>query len=119
MKTFNELFEQLRKLSKNGVVDASTATEYMKKGRFNYAYCVKKHGINQSQADFNLAVKGHFGTLNPQIEEAESQITKEQFLATYEFGKYPRVREWVSHVKQETGLYVSLQDIFKWILESK
>lgn len=119
MKTFNELFEHLRSLSLAGVVDAATAAEYMKDNKFSYAYCVKKHRIKAPQGEFNLAVKEHFGTLNPQIEEAESEITRKEFLAIYRFGHFTNVRQWVSKVKEETGKYVALQDLFKWVLDTK
>lgn len=119
MKTFNELFEHLRSLSLAGVVDAATAAEYMKDKRFSYAYCVKKHRIKSPQSEFNLAVKSHFGTLNPQVEEAESELTREEFLRIYRFGVFPNVRQWVSKVKEDTGKYIALQDLFTWVLETK
>lgn len=119
MNTFNELFEHLRSLSNDGIVDAATAAEYMKDNRFSYAYCVKKHGIKATQGEFALAIKAHFGTLNPQVEDALSEITKEEFLALYEFGLYSNVRQWVSKVKEQTGKYISLQDLFTWVLEAK
>lgn len=119
MTTFREIFQHLRSLSKSGVVDAATAAEYMKDGRFSYAYIVRKHKIKQTQGEFNAAVKEHFGTLNPQIEEAESEITKEEFLELYEFGFFGNVRQWVSKVKQETGKYISIQDLYTWVLDTK
>tara|TARA_Y100001956_G_scaffold75879_1_gene84408 strand:+ start:2641 stop:3003 length:363 start_codon:yes stop_codon:yes gene_type:complete len=119
MTTFKELFEHLRSLSNNGIVDAATAAEYMKDGRFSYAYIVRKHKIKQPQGEFNLAVKEHFGTLTPQVEEAESEITKQEFLALYRFGLFPNVRQWVSKIKQETGKYLALQDLYKWVLDTK
>ncbi|CAM0091589.1 hypothetical protein VPHD51_0131 [Vibrio phage D51] len=119
MTTFRELFASLKAQCKDNIVAAGIAAEYMKDGRFSYAYIVRKHRIKQPQGEFNAAVKEHFGTLNPQIEEAESEITKEEFLSIYEFGLFPNVRQWVSKVKQETGKYIALQDLYKWVLDTK
>ena len=119
MKTFNELFSFLRHQCKDGVVRADIAAEYMKDNRFNYAYAVRKHKIKQTQGEFNVAIKEHFSTLNPQIESAKSEVTEEEFLALYKFGECPNVRGWVSRVKQETGKYIALQDLFKWVMNTK
>lgn len=119
MNTFSELMVKLRGDSNSQHVPAGIADEYMKGGEFSYAYAVRKHGIKQSQAEFKKAVKESFGTLKPKTEVATSEITKEQFLELYEFAKFPTVRTWVSHIKKETGLYVNINDVHKWVLSSK
>lgn len=118
-KTFNELFAQLKSRCTGNVVEAGIAAEYMKDNRFSYAYAVRKHNIKQPQNDFNVAIKEHFGTLDPQIEEADSEITREEFLKIYQFGFFPNVRQWVSKVKQDTGKYISIQDLYTWVLDTK
>ena len=119
MKTFNELFKVLRAVNGTGAVDAGIAAEYMKDGRFSYAYCVKKHNIRETQGEFFAAIKEHFDTLNPQIQDAKSEITKEEFLEVYSFAEFPNVRQWVSKVKERTGKYIAIQDLFTWVLSTK
>lgn len=46
-----------------------------------------------------------------------SEVTKEEFLSMYEFGKFERVVDWILFVFETTGKLLTKKDLFSWIQE--
>lgn len=99
---------------------ASVFTEFTDKGKLNYARISTKYDIYCSFREFIDAVSDVFGTLNFKTDKnAASTITKEDFLDMYEFGVFTSVRDWQYAVYVQKNKYISLKDLFEWVLETK
>ena len=93
--------------------------------------------INESQLAFELykssgcvdvfyyrAVTGNMSsnaTIRSLLEDAtegfdRSDVTKEQFLRNYKFGKFPMVRDWVRYYAEQ-GLRLKVADLFVYMQE--
>lgn len=81
-------------------------------------YICKVKGIHLSTPTFRKGVKQVLGNVVFNKTSVESNISKEEFLALYKFGKLPDIRSWVGYVYNKTGKVVKREDVFKWVLSA-
>lgn len=118
---FIAILEQIKE--ENSIVEGklpySVAQEYLNaENKIDYSYFIKKHKVNGSIKDFAKAVKKVFGFIEFESLEPTDEMTKEEFLDIYEFGKFPVVRHWLNHIRQDLGRDISKQDLFQWIMST-
>jgi hypothetical protein len=95
-------------------------SEFASGGNLNYARITTKYEIYCTFGDFINAVEKVFGTLLFRTDkDTPSEITKEEFLAMYEFGVFSKVRDWQFAVYAQKNQYISLEDLFNWVLETE
>jgi hypothetical protein len=95
-------------------------SEFASGGKLNYARISTKYEIYCSFGDFINTVEKVFGTLTFCTDkDTPSEITKEEFLVMYQFGVFPKVRDWQYAVYAQKNQYISLEDLFNWVLETE
>ena len=104
----------------DGVLPPHLAEEYLNdSGMLDYAYFTKKHRVHGSVKDFGKAVRNVFGVVKFTTEEESTvEITKEEFLAVYKFGKFPYVRNWIPEVRKLTGKSITRDALFEYVLST-
>ena len=49
--------------------------------------------------------------------EVKNEVSKKAFMAEYEFGLYPNVREWIGHIHRATGKQLTRNKLFQYLTE--
>lgn len=88
------------------------------KGQMDFAHFIRKYKVYGSVKDFCSAVELVFGTLQFTYDVPTDTVTKEEFLEIYEFGKFPRVMDWIPYVAAEKGKLILREDLFAWVLST-
>lgn len=96
-------------------IPAHIVEEFCREGKMDYAYFISKYNVRMTQKEF----KEIFSNKKLDSRPKESEITKEEFQSLYEFGKFNSVRCWVGEVHNQTGKFITQQDVFNWVLETK
>lgn len=90
--------------------------EYLtSEGWLDKAYICKNLKLHMSTATFRKVVKQVFGITQFTIMPTETELTKEEFLEQYTFGKFTSARGWVGSMYSLTGKVVRREDVFNWI----
>lgn len=101
-------------------IPPATYAEFATGGKLDYARITTKYEIYCCYGEFIAAVEAIFGTIFFYTDEdAKSDITKEEFLDMYSFGLFPSVRDWQVAVFRQKNKFISLNDLFTWVLEAK
>lgn len=58
-----------------------------------------------------------FGKTTFDVEKNKNEVSKELFLEHYEFGLYPNVREWITHIYRATGSLLTRDKLFQYLTE--
>lgn len=95
-------------------------SEFATGGKLNYARITTKYEVYCSFTDFLAAVEELFGTRTFGTDkDTPSEITKDEFLEMYQFGIFKNVRDWQYAVYVQKNQYLSLKDLFTWVMESE
>lgn len=98
-------------------VNVSLYDQYMENGKLDYVKITAIFKLLSSKKEFNKAVKEIFPNAKFHTVRTSSTITKEEFAKLYSFGLFPRVRNWQRAVYTQTGKYITIEDLYRWVLE--
>lgn len=87
-------------------------------GWLDKAYICKNLKLHMSTATFRKVVKAVFDNAQFVNMPVETELTKEEFLEHYEFGKHPLGRGWIGEMFGLTGKVARREDILAWIISS-
>ena len=103
-------------LDKEARLDPHIAEEYLYNGALDLTYIQRVLEARTTQPKFNSLVNSELGTVKFNSDKLECTITRDEFYAQYEFGKYADVRGWVGHVYRTTGKLLTKDKLYEFIL---
>lgn len=86
------------------------------KGQIDIPYLCRKERTSYNK--IRNEVKTVFGKATfPYNIDSPCHVTKEEFMAEYEFGLYPNVREWIGHIYRSNGKLLTREALFQYLTE--
>lgn len=98
-------------------VSPAIYAQYMDNDKLDYVKVSRIFKFLVSKKKFERYVGRVFQNTKFHTTASESTITKEEFKAMYEFGRFPRVRDWQRAIYLSSGKYIDIQDLYQWVLE--
>jgi len=103
----------------NGKFTPGFIEEYTVEGELDYRYIAKKFNTRITKSESARAAHQIFETIifEPN-REYENEVIQREFLAHYEFGKYPDVRGWITHIERETGQVLTREACYGYVVRT-
>lgn len=68
-----------------------------------------------STSSFRKIVKQVFGEAEFSSEKVLNELSKAEFMAMYEFGKFASVKSWIGYSYEKTGKVITRENALNWI----
>lgn len=104
-------------LDKEGNLAPHLAEEYLHNGQLDLQYVQRVTESRTTQPKFNSLINSELGTVKFNNEAHVCEVTKQEFLEHYDFGKYPNVRSWIGHIHRVTGRLLTKDKLYEYILD--
>lgn len=114
---YNELLNRLRKhYFSDGELHPSFGEEYLQpNGDIDYRYIAKKYEHKWTAADAKAELMKHFGQITFDHKEPTNEVTREEFLHHYKFGKYKDVRGWITEINRLTDKIITRKKVYEYV----
>lgn len=89
-----------------------------KEGWIDKAYIMRLTKQHMSTTSFRKVVKEVFGVASFKLVEVKEEVTKEDFLKHYEFGKHPFGRGWIQEIYDRTGKVITREKVYSYIMST-
>ena len=109
-------FTKLHSMYVNGKLPPHIQEEYLAYGMLDIPYMSNKYNEPCSKKAGNDMINSLFGTIKFVQDEHINEVTLEEFKKHYVFAKYRSVRSWISHIYDATGLLLTKERLFQYVL---
>ena len=121
MKAFERKLVELKEENfVDGVLNPAICAEYLTdQGMFNIRYLERVLDTKLYDTEVHLFVMNLFGQNIFDIDHVTNQVSEEEFLEHYEFGKYLSVIQWVGYFREAHKKVLTKEALFSYILVDK